>query len=98
MNGKWLVTVHTFMGDMRSHYDITLDGTKLGGMAQDAANGATAPVEKGVYNDGDFSFEITIKTAVGEMTNQLSGKFDGEKIIGVSKNPMGEFNFDGVRE
>ena len=32
------------------------------------------------------------------MTNQLSGKFDGEKIIGVSKNPMGEFNFDGVRE
>ena len=47
------------MGDMRSHYDFTLDGNKLGGMAQDAANGATAAVEKGVYNDGAFSFEIS---------------------------------------
>ena len=98
MNGKWLVTVHTFMGDMRSHYDFNLEGEKLSGTAQDAANGATAPVEKGVYNDGAFSFEITIKTAVGEMTNALSGKFDGEKISGVSRNPMGEFSFDGVRE
>ena len=55
-------------------------------------------MEKGTYNDGAFSFEITIKTAVGEMTNQLSGTFDGEKITGVSKNAMGEFQFDGVRE
>ena len=32
MNEKWLVTVHTFMGDMRSHYDFTLEGAQVYGV------------------------------------------------------------------
>jgi hypothetical protein len=31
MEGKWLFTVHTFMGDMMSHYDIKVAGDKLEG-------------------------------------------------------------------
>lgn len=98
MDGKWLVTVHTYMGDMRSHYDFKIEGSTLTGTATDAANGATAPLVDGVYNDGKFSFTITIKTAVGEMTNNLTGTFEGDKIVGQSSNPMGAFDFDGVRE
>lgn len=98
MDGKWLVTVHTYMGDMRSHYEFKADGNALTGTATDAANGATAPVVDGTFNGSEFSFKITIKTAVGEMTNELSGKLEGDKLIGKSKNAMGEFDFDGVRE
>lgn len=41
---------------------------------------------------------MTIKTAVGEMTNELSGKLDGDKIIGTSSNPMGSFDVTAERE
>ena len=41
--------------------------------------------------------KMTIKTAVGEMTNHLTGTFDGEKLTGKSANAMGEFEFDAVR-
>lgn len=98
MEGKWLFTVHTFMGDMRSHYDIKIDGNTLTGTATDASNGATAPIVDGTYNDGAFKFTMTIKTAVGEMTNVLEGTYDGEVIKGTSSNPMGSFDVDGVRE
>lgn len=98
MDGKWLVTVHTYMGDMRSHYEFTVDGDVLTGTCTDAANGAQAPVVDGKYNAGEFSFTMTIKTAVGEMTNNLSGKYENDALKGTSENPMGKFEFDGVRE
>ena len=97
MDGKWELCVHTYMGDMRSHYEFKVDGTTLTGMAEDAANGATAPVEDGKFENGEFSFKITIKTAVGEMTNELCGTVDGSTLKGKSKNAMGEFDLDGVK-
>lgn len=97
MEGRWEFTVHTYMGDMRSFYDFKVDGTTLTGTATDAANGATGAVEDGKYENGQFCFKMTIKTAVGEMTNELSGTVDGDTIKGKSKNPMGEFDVDAVR-
>lgn len=98
MEGKWLFTVHTFMGDMRSHMDFKVDGDVLTGTGTDGSNGASAEIQNGKFDGKNFSYSITIKTAVGEMTNELSGEFDGEKITGKSKNGMGEFDVDGVRE
>ena len=97
MEGKWTFTVHTFMGDMRSHYEFKVDGETLTGTAEDASNGAVGTVEKGTFKDNAFDFEITIKTAVGEMTNHLSGRLEGDKLIGKSVNAMGEFDCEGVR-
>ncbi len=97
MEGKWIMTVHTFMGDMASHCDFTVDGEKLTGTVEDAANGAVAPIENGVFKDGAYSYDVTIKTAVGEMTNHLSGKMEGDRLVGKSVNPMGEFEADAVR-
>lgn len=98
MDGKWLVTVHTYMGDMRSHYEFKVNGNALEGKCTDASNGAVAPIVDGKYDNGSFSFQLTIKTAVGEMTNNLTGKYENGKLSGKSKNAMGEFDFDGVRE
>ena len=97
MEGKWNFTVHTFMGDMKSTYDLTVTGDKIEGTATDAANGATAPVENGTFDGTNFSWDMTIKTAVGEMTNHLAGKLEDGKLTGKSSNPMGEFDFDAVR-
>lgn len=97
MEGKWLMTVHTYMGDMRSFCEYKVDGEVLTGTVEDAANGAVANIENGTFKDGIYSYDVTIKTAVGEMTNHLSGKFDGEKLVGKSANPMGEFDADAVR-
>ena len=97
MEGKWIMTVHTFMGDMASNCEFRLDGEILTGTVEDAANGATAPVENGVFEDGSYSYDVTIKTAVGEMTNHLSGRLEGDRLVGKSVNAMGEFEADAVR-
>lgn len=97
MTGKWDFVVHTYMGDMTSHMDFKVDGTTLTGTGEDAANGAVAEIQNGKYEDGKFSYTLTIKTAVGEMTNEICGVVDGDKITGKSKNPMGEFDITGTR-
>ncbi len=97
MDGKWEFTVHTFMGDMRSHMEFKVDGDVLTGTGTDASNGAVAPVDNGKFDGTNFSYTLTIKTAVGEMTNEIHGTVDGDKITGKSKNGMGEFDLDGVR-
>ena len=97
MQGKWTFVVHTYMGDMTSNMDFQVDGEKLTGTGEDAANGAVAEIQDGVYKDNQFSYKLTIKTAVGEMTNELSGTVDGDTITGKSKNAMGEFDVTGTR-
>ena len=97
MEGKWELVVHTYMGDMRSHAEYHVEGNVLTGTIEDAANGAVAPIVNGKYEDGKFSYTLTIKTAVGEMTNELCGTVEGDSLSGKSKNPMGEFELTGTR-
>lgn len=97
MDGKWELTVHTFMGDMKSIMDYKVEGDVLTGTGTDGSNGETATVDNGKFDGKNFSYSITIKTNVGVMTNNLEGVLDGDKISGKSSNGMGSFDFDGVR-
>lgn len=97
MDGKWEFTVHTFMGDMKSLMEFQVTDGVLTGTGTDGSNGASAPVDNGKFDGTNFSYSITIKTAVGEMTNELTGVLDGDSITGKSKNAMGEFDLTGVR-
>ena len=97
MEGKWEFTVHTFMGDMKSIMEFAVADGVLTGTGTDASNGACAPVDNGKFDGTNFSYTITIKTPVGEMTNELNGVVDGDSITGKSKNGMGEFDLTGVR-
>ena len=47
----------------------------------------------------NFSYTLTILTPVGELTNELAGSInaDGTLLKGISKNPMGEFEFEAAR-
>lgn len=97
MDGKWEFTVHTFMGDMRSNMEFKAADGVLTGTGTDASNGACSEIQNGKFDGTNFSYSLTIKTAVGEMTNEISGTVDGDKITGKSKNGMGEFDLTGVR-
>lgn len=98
LNGSWQVTVHTYMGDMRATHTFEVEGDKLSGYAVDASNGAKGEIVNGVVNGNKYEYDMTIKTAVGEMTNHLAGELGEDDVIrGQSSNPMGAFDFDGVR-
>ena len=98
LNGSWKMTLHTFMGDMRSTLYFTVEGDKLTGHCKDAANGAVGTIENGVVNGNKYEYDMTIKTAVGEMTNHLVGELGEDDVIrGTSSNPMGSFEFESVR-
>ena len=98
MDGKWEFTVHTFMGDMKSNMEFAVADGILTGTGTDASNGACAEIVGGKFDGTNFSYTLTIKTAVGEMTNEICGVVDGDKVTGKSKNPMGEFDLTGVRK
>ena len=98
LNGSWKITLHTYMGDMRSTLYATVEGDKLVGTCKDASNGAVAPLENGIVDGNKYQYDLTIKTAVGEMTNHLVGELGEDDIIrGTSTNPMGTFEFEAVR-
>lgn len=98
LNGSWKVTVHTYMGDMRSTGYFTVEGDKLTGYCIDAGNGARGEIVNGVVNGDKYEYDMTIKTPVGELTNHLAGTLGEDDVIhGTSSNPMGSFEFDAVR-
>ena len=73
-----------------------VDGV-LTGTGTDGSNGACAEIQNGKFDGTNFSYSLTIKTAVGEMTNTLEGVVDGDKVTGKSSNAMGSFDVTGVR-
>ena len=98
LNGSWKMTLHTYMGDMRSTLYFTVEGDKLVGSGKDASNGADAPIVNGVVNGNSYEYDLTIKTAMGEMTNHLAGTLGEDDVIrGTSSNAMGSFEFEAVR-
>lgn len=97
MTGTWKITVHTYMGDMRSTLQCEVKDGVLTGTVTDDGNGATVPITNASFDGKNFAYELTIKTPVGEMTNHLTGELLGDTLKGTSVNAMGSFDFDAVR-
>ena len=98
LNGSWKLTMHTYMGDMRSTLYFTVEGDKLVGTCKDAANGAVGTIDNGKVDGNSYEYDLTIKTAVGVMTNHLTGTLGEDDVIhGTSTNAMGSFEFEAVR-
>jgi len=99
LQGKWNLTVKTFMGDMRSLHELKEKGSKVTGIVVDIGTGNKGKVEDGVLDGDNFSYTVTVNTPVGELTNYLAGSVnaEGTMISGRSKNSMGEFDFSASR-
>ena len=97
LNGKWKTLIKTPRGDMTGVADFAVKGDTFKGKIKDSS-GDVAKMEKGKLDGDNFSFEITVLTGVGELVCVLSGVVnDEDKIVGTSKNAMGEFEFTAIR-
>ena len=97
IDGKWNIAVHTPFGDMKSVLDVKEVDGKLEGNVTDGMSGDVSPVENGVINGNEFSYEINVKTPFGDMKNTLKGTIEGDALKGKAGNPMGESDFDATR-
>lgn len=98
LTGKWKCCVHTYMGDMFSELDLTAEGDKLTGTAVDSANGAKGEISNGTIDGDKFSYDLTIRAVIGELTNHIEGCIVDENTLkGESSNPMGAFEMEAHR-
>lgn len=98
LTGKWNIVVHTYMGDQFSTHEYAVDGEKLTGEITDGGNGNKASVQNGKVKGNKFSFTFRIQIPIGDLEFEMNGelKEDGT-VYGISKNAMGEFEFEGKR-
>ena len=98
LTGTWNIVLHTYMGDMRSQLCAVAEGGKLTGTVTDGANGATAEISNGKVDGNKFSYDLTIRAVIGELTNHLEGELvDDNTLKGTSEHPMGKFDFEASR-
>lgn len=97
LNGTWNIIIQTYMGDQRSTLELQADGKTLNGKVIDAGTGNSAPLFDGEVDGEKFSYKVTLKLPIGELTFEMIGELVGEKLQGKSVNPMGEFDFTGTR-
>lgn len=99
LDGKWNIVVKTYMGDMPSVAEFKEEGGALTGTVTDSGNGNSAPVVDGVVDGDSFSYKVTLRVPIGDVTNELSGVIDaaGTALSGTSRNAMGEFPFEATR-
>lgn len=97
LNGKWNITIKTYMGDQRSTADLQVEGGSITGKVTDAGTGNSAVIFDGKADGDKFSYKATLKLPVGELTFEMIGELSGDELKGKSVNPMGEFDFMGIR-
>lgn len=97
LNGTWNIVIKTYIGDQRSTAELYVEGNTLNGKVVDVGSGNSAPIFEGKVDGDKFSFKVTLKIPVGELTMDMSGELVGDELKGKSVNPMGEFEFIGTR-
>lgn len=96
--GKWNIVVHTYMGDQFSTHEYVVDGDTLTGEITDGGNGNKAAVQNGKVDGNCFSFTFRIQIPIGDLEFNMSGELKEDGTIGgISKNAMGEFEFEGTK-
>lgn len=98
LSGAWKIVVHTYMGDQNSIHEYSVDGDALTGVITDGGNGNKAEVQDGKVDGNKFSFHFQIRIPIGNLEFEMIGELQPDDTIrGISKNAMGEFEFEGRR-
>lgn len=98
LDGTWKMTIETPMGPQVSTVEFdTSDG--LTGTVTDASSGNAAPIDNGSVDGNSFKYDVTLRIAIGEVTNNIAGEIsvDGTELTGSSTNAMGSFPLTAVR-
>ncbi len=98
IEGKWDVTVHTFLGDQFSVHEFKINGNELKGNVTDKGNGAQSEIVEGTVDGENFEYQFSIKIPIGKLRFRMKGELLADGTIkGISKNAMGKFEFVGKR-
>lgn len=97
LTGKWDIVVHTFIGDQFAIHELSVDGETLTGTVTDKGNGSKAEIMDGKVDGNTFNYNFKIKIPIGHLKFDINGEISDDTIIGISKNAMGKFKFEGKR-
>ena len=95
VDGKYQVILKTPMGAKRG--ELTLkseDGILTGSMIALGKDNAIMP---GTANDDEFQFSGELRTAVGKLAYECSGKVEGNVITGTAQTKKGNLAMSGKR-
>lgn len=96
VDGTYKIEVKSPMGKQKMTITLVQDGASVSGNVADRR--AVNEFSDGVVNDNEFSFEFKMKSPMGVIDSACSGKVEGDKISGITKTPLGNAPFEGVRE
>ena len=91
ITGQWKAMAKTPMGDNEVTFDLKQDGTNLSGTIGIIGN--TVSFEKGIIENGEFSFKIKVRG----MKATAKGVVSDGKLIGKIKVPIASFTFEATR-
>jgi hypothetical protein len=95
VDGNWILTMSTPMGDL----DATLTLKNSGGTLTGAqgAEGHTAQIFDGTASGDDVAWKVSITNPM-PLTLEFTGKVSGDSMTGeMGIGPMGSFPFTGTR-
>lgn len=93
--GNYKVTVKTPVGLQEGSLTLVVDGESLSGSLENA-KGSTE-FSGGTITGNEVQFATRIKTPMGRLKAQVSGKVEGDKFTGTAKLPLGTAHIEGVR-
>jgi hypothetical protein len=95
VDGNWILTMNTPMGDRDASLSLTSSGSTLTGTQ--AAEGNSAEIFDGTVNGDTVSWKVSI-TSPMPLTLEFTGKIAGDSISGdMGIGFMGSFPFRGKR-
>ena len=97
LNGKWKTVIHSYVGDAYFTLEIRVDGDSFTGVATDSSNGAKQDLRNCTLSGSEFTYDITVSTAMGDLENHVEGRIEGDALRGESLNDMGTFTLEGKR-
>ena len=95
VDGTWILTLNTPMGERDANLSLTSAGSTLTGTQ--AAEGNSAEIFDGSVDGDDVSWKVSI-TSPMPLTLEFTGKIAGDSISGdMGIGLMGSFPFTGKR-
>lgn len=94
--GSWALESEGFRGTNRSTLTIERTGDGYRGVLEGQRGTRELP---SIAVDGDgFSFELTIRSRMGEIDLGYTGTVSGDTVSGTITTPMGQRPFSGTRK
>jgi hypothetical protein len=93
--GTYRVTVTTPVGPQQGVLTLKVDGHALSGTL--ASPKGTTEFSGGTAAGDEVHFVAKIKTPIGRVKAQISGRVAGDRFTGQAKLPLGVAQIEGVR-